>query len=162
MAKLHDSPGRFTFPVAAGIQDPPAQTVFSRRWLPLTIAACLSLAALFLWRYAPARSTARGSPIGTILNPSSAVLLANERPAQTAVGSPLRSGALHRRSGLLALPYPCGVVLVLESPSRFELRSATTLWLPRATPAPTFPPRRAASRLKHPAPRSPMSAPSGA
>jgi len=128
-AELSHAHGRFTLPVPAAAQRAGPQTWFLRRWLPLAIAACLALTAAFLWRYAPSRSTAHGSAIVTISNASGAVLLADERVTSTTVGSTLRGGALHLRSGLLELTYPSGVVIVLESPARFDLRSATTLWL---------------------------------
>ncbi|MDP3069845.1 MAG: LamG-like jellyroll fold domain-containing protein [Opitutaceae bacterium] len=128
-AELRHTHGRHTFPVPTETRPGRLVTFFCQRWLPLAAAACLALAALGVWRYGPARSTAHGGPIATITNASGAVLLADDRATDASVGATLRGGALHLRSGLLELTYPSGVVLVLESPARFDLRSATTLWL---------------------------------
>jgi hypothetical protein len=127
-AELNHTHGRFRCPVPAEAQRRGATNLFFRGWFQLVIAACLTLAVFTFWHYAP-RSTARGGPIATISNASGAMLLADERVTDAAVGSTLRGGALHLRSGLLELTYPSGVVIVLESPARFDLRSATTLWL---------------------------------
>ena len=128
-AELHHTQGRFTCSVPAEAQCRRAKILFFRRWLPMAVAAGLTLAALLTWRYAPMRSNAPGAIIATISNASGAVLLADNQPAAAAVGTPLRTGALELRRGLLELTYPSGVVIVLESPARFDLRNATTLWL---------------------------------
>ncbi len=128
-ADLHQTHGRFACPVPTAAQRRGPKKVFLRRWWPVAVAACVTVAALALWRYAPPRSTAHGGPIATISNASGAVLLADERVTPAVIGSTLRGGTLHLRSGLLELTYPSGVVIVLESPARFDLRSATTLWL---------------------------------
>jgi ferric-dicitrate binding protein FerR (iron transport regulator) len=128
-AELHHAYGHFACPVPAGARGPGGTAVFFRRLLPLAVAACLALAALAVWRFAPFRSTARGGPVATISNASGAVLFSDGRDATSTVGSALTGGALHLRSGLLELTYPSGVVVVLASPARFDLRSATTLWL---------------------------------
>ncbi|PAW68872.1 MAG: hypothetical protein B9S34_00760 [Opitutia bacterium Tous-C1TDCM] len=129
-AELHHAPSRFTSgePAAA----PPRGAAFRilRRWRrPLAAAACLALAGLLAWRFAAPPAPPRGGPFATVSNASGAVLFADELPADTAVGTRLRAGELHLRRGLLELTYPSGVVLVLESPARFDLRNATTLWL---------------------------------
>jgi ferric-dicitrate binding protein FerR (iron transport regulator) len=128
-AELHHTHGRFTCPVPAAARPRDTKIRFFRRSLPLAAAACLAVAALAFWRYASPRSTGHGGPIATISNASGAVLFADERITNTTVGSPLRGGSLHLRSGLLELTYPSGVVILIESPARFDLRSATTLWL---------------------------------
>jgi ferric-dicitrate binding protein FerR (iron transport regulator) len=129
-AELQHAPGRFgsIAPDAAQPRNPSLRSL--RRWRPwLAAAACLALAGFLAWRFAPAPATAHGGPIATVSNASGAVLFADEHPAAAAVGTPLRAGSLHLRRGLLELTYPSGVVLVLESPARFDLRSANTLWL---------------------------------
>jgi hypothetical protein len=128
-AELKQTQGRFTCPVPVGAQLGSPKPVFFRRWLAPAIAACLALAALTLWRYVAPHPTARGAPIATISNTSGAELLADERATPALVGTTLRSGALHLRSGLLELTYPSGVVILLESPARFDLRNPTSLWL---------------------------------
>ncbi|MEY2879024.1 MAG: hypothetical protein RLZZ15_1404 [Verrucomicrobiota bacterium] len=128
-ADLLHTQGRYNFPVPAGAQPRSTTARFFRRWLPLAVAASLAIAAGLLWRYAPPHSTARGGTLATISNASGAVLLADEREIVATVGSALHGGALHLRSGLVELTYASGVVIVLESPARFDLRSATTLWL---------------------------------
>ena len=128
-AELRQTHGRFICPVPATVQRLGRRASFLPRLWPVAIAAGLVLATIFLWRLAPIRSTARGEPVVTISNASGAVLLADERVTPTTIGSTLRGGALHLRSGLLELTYPSGVVIVLVSPARFDLRSATLLWL---------------------------------
>ena len=128
-AELHHAQGRFTSPLPAVTRSHRVVSFVCSRWLPLAVAAGLALAALLTWSRAPWRRTAHGGPIATVSNSSGAVLLAEGRPASVAVGATLRAGALHLRSGLLELTDPSGVVLLLESPARFDLRSATTLWL---------------------------------
>ena len=120
-AELRQTHGRFTCPVPATVQRLGLRASFLRRLWPVAIAAGLVLATIFLWRLAPIRSTAHGEPVVTISNASGAVLLADERVTPTTVGSTLRGGALHLRSGLLELTYPSGVVIVLVSPARFDL-----------------------------------------
>lgn len=139
-AELRHSHGRFTCPVPSTAQNRRTTAALFRRWLPLALAACLTLAAVALWRHGPPLSTAHGGPIVTISNASGAVLLADERITPATVGSTLRGGALHLRSGLLELTYPSGVVIVLESPARFDLRSATTLWLAEGNASANVPP----------------------
>jgi len=128
-AELRHAHGRFTCPLPASARTRGVISFLRHRWLPLAAAACLVVAALFTWTPAPGGSTAHGGPIATVSNASGAVLLAGDRPADVAIGARLRAGPLHLRSGLLELTYPSGVVLVLESPARFDLRNATTLWL---------------------------------
>ena len=128
-AELKQTQGRFTCPVPIGARLGSPKISHVWRWLPLGLAACLALAALLLWRSAPPRSTTHGDPIATISNASGAVLLTDERLMPATVGSTLCGGALHLRSGLLELTYPSGVVILLESPARFDLRSTTSLWL---------------------------------
>ena len=120
--------GRFTCAVPAEARRPGVTRLIFHRWLSLAVAACLTLSAVAIWRYFP-RSTARGGPVATISNASGPTLLADERVTSAAVGSTLRGGALRLTSGVLELTYPNGVVVVLESPARFDLRGATTLWL---------------------------------
>ena len=139
-AELRHSHGRFTCPVPADAQHAGAKFFFLRRWLPLAAAACLALAALVAWRYASPLSTARGGPIATISNASGAILLADDHVTTATVGAMLRGGPMHLRSGLLELTYPSGVVIVLESPARFDLRSATTLWLAEGNVSAIVPP----------------------
>lgn len=139
-AELHYAHGHLACPVPAEANRANAPAPFLRRWLPLGLAAGLTVAALLLWRYAPSRSTAHGGAIATISNASGAVLLADGRVTPANVGSTLRGGALHLRSGLLELTYPSGVVLVLESPARFDLRSAITLWLAEGNASANVPP----------------------
>ena len=128
-AELRQSQGRFTCPVPADARRRGRRTSFTRSWLPWAVAACFLLAAAFRWRSARTPSATRGAPFATISNASGAVLLADHHTAAATVGATLGGGALHLRSGLLELTYPSGVVIVVESPARFELRGATTLWL---------------------------------
>lgn len=138
---LYHTQGRFICPVPAEAQPHGRPPPLRLRWLPVAIAACLAVAALVFWRYGPSPASAHGDALATISNASGAVLLADERLAPTTVGSTLRSGALHLRSGLLELTYPSGVVIVLESPARFDLRSPTTLWLAEGNASANVPPR---------------------
>ncbi len=128
-AELRLTHGRFACPVPPEARHAGRRVSLLRDWRFVAIAACFIVAALLAWRYAPTGSTAHGGPIATISNASGAELLADERLTPATVGSTLRGGALHLRGGLLELTYPSGVVIVLASPARFDLRSATLLWL---------------------------------
>ena len=123
--ELRHAHGRFSFPAPPRFSEPSLRA----RWLPLALAACLTLAAVFAWRNFPAPAPASGAPLATVSNASGVVLLADGRALAAEVGVSLGGGALQLRSGLLELTYASDVVLVLESPARFELRGATTLWL---------------------------------
>jgi hypothetical protein len=98
-------------------------------WRPLALAAGFTLVAWLGWTQFPPRSTASGPPVATLSNASGTALYASDRPVKIAMGSTLAAGPLHLRRGLLELTYPSGVVLVVEAPARFDLRTATTLWL---------------------------------
>jgi len=128
---LGQAHGRFTCPVPT-LATARGRFVFSfvrARWLPLALAACLVLAVTFAWRSLADVSAPSGPPVATVSNASGAVLLANQHPISSAVGTALGRGALYLSTGLLELTYPNGVVIVLEAPARFDLRNATTLWL---------------------------------
>jgi hypothetical protein len=128
-AELHYTLGGFNCLIPAGARRRGRKNRLFHRWTPLLIAACVALSAVALWRFAATRSTGHSLPIATISNASGADLVANQRVTTVTVGSVLRGGEFHLRRGLLELTYPSGVVILLESPARFDLRSTTTLWL---------------------------------
>lgn len=140
-AELHDAPGRFPRPAIAGGRVRTAMIFLQARCQPLAVAAGLAVATWFAWPHLAGFAAALGAPLATVSNASGAVLLAaGERPADGTVGAAVRAGALHLRSGLIELTYPTGVVIMIESPARFDLRSATTLWLAEGNASARVPP----------------------
>ena len=129
--ELRHAHGRFALPVSS------ATTARARldlsflraRWLPLALAASLALAATLAWRLTPGASALSAPPLATVSNASGAVLLADRHAISAPVGTALGRGALYLSNGLLELTYTNGVVILLEAPARFDLRTATTLWL---------------------------------
>ena len=130
VAELRHSHGRLAWTQAADAAPASVLPTRRRRWLvPLAVAASLALIALLTRSRSPWHSTVGSGPIATISNASGAILFAGGRAASAAIGSTLRAGGLDLRNGLLELTYPSGVVLVLESPARFDLRNATSVRL---------------------------------
>ena len=129
--ELRHAHGRFAFPV------PSTTTARARldlsllqaRWLPLSLAAGLALAAILAWKWTPGASAPSGPPLAAVSNASGAVLLADRHAIPATVGTALGRGALYLSTGLLELTYTNGVIILLEAPARFDVRTATTLWL---------------------------------
>lgn len=150
-AELHNAPGRFSHPVTVPGRMRVAVVFLRTRWQPLAWAVGLAVAAWFVWPRLAGFVVHLGATLATISNASGAVLrAAGERPAEVKVGAEVRTGALHLRSGLLKLTHPNGVVVTLESPARFELRSATTLWLAEGNARARVPPAAAGFTIETP------------
>ncbi|MEO6244065.1 MAG: LamG-like jellyroll fold domain-containing protein [Opitutaceae bacterium] len=128
-ADLRQAQGRFPCPVPAVARARIGRRSFFHRWIPLAVAAGLTVATILAGRRFAALPASRGALVATVSNASGAVLFAEGRPLSATVGHALGGGTLQLRSGLLELTYASGVVIVLEAPARFELRHAGLLWL---------------------------------
>ncbi len=128
---LRDAHGRFTCPVptTTSARARVGLSFVRDRWWLLALAASLALAAVVAWKWPLDSSALSALPVATVSNVSGAVLLANQHSISATVGTALGRGALYLSAGLLELTYTNGVVIVLEAPARFDLRTATTLWL---------------------------------
>lgn len=144
-AELRHAQGRLSLP-----KQPAARgkiiPLFQRgrvRWLA---AAAIVLLAITGWQFFAARISrphswqlsatpnpapaSAGATVAEISNASGAALRCAGKEISADTGRQLEAGAYELRLGLIELKYPNGVVLLIESPARFELRDAKTIGLP--------------------------------
>ncbi len=102
-----------------------------RRWLVgLGLAAVLAILAVRAWHlfYQPMQKP-MGGVVATLSQSSGATLVAGGVEFGAENGAELRAGAYELRAGFLEITYATGVVVLVESPARFELRGTTVVAL---------------------------------
>jgi hypothetical protein len=92
-----------------------------QNWLrPLTVAASIMLVTLVAWQLTrPARPAPK--VVASVCHTSGAILHEKNKVVSTLVGDSLSAGSYELTSGIMQFSYTNGVMVLMESPAKFEL-----------------------------------------